>query len=272
MGIQIDCEGYYREVIEKTENIVTKGVRQYGRAPRLLIVSIETSVASSSYLRGKLKDCNITGIEVSNLLLKSNITQEEAEDKIKSLVNHYDGVIIQLPIPSHLCIDKLKQLINDDKDIDGLKKTSRFIPCTPLGIIRLLKYNYINLKGKKVVVIGRSELVGRPVANMLLDMDATVTICHSNTLDIAGFTRMADLIVSCTGQINLITPDMIKENCILIDVGINKTENGSLCGDISRECYSKASKYTPVPKGIGLVTRATLLENLMVAYWLNINK
>lgn len=266
MGTKIDCEKYYKVVIENITNQVNTGIINYGRRPRLVVITIGKDKASEVYIKGKIKDCELTGIEITHMKFSENVTQSDIENEL-SLIKQYDGIMIQLPIPLHL---SMKKLIADKNDVDGFKLTSKFIPCTPLGIIRLLKYNYIDISGKHVVVIGRSKTVGRPLANILIDMDATVTICHSKTLRLAKFTRKADLIISCTGQINLVTPDMIKEGGILIDVGINRDENNKVCGDISKECYNKAHQYTTVPNGIGLVTRATLLENVMMAYWLNI--
>lgn len=273
MGIKIDCEEYHREILDKVKYSVMKGVEQYGRAPRLLIITIGDNAASKSYVKGKLKDCEEVGIHADNLIITSCDT-DSAIEQIKSYISKIetpDGIILQLPVPKSISAEKIKQaVINNGVDVDGFNKSSSFNPCTPLGITRLLRNNYIDISGKHAVIIGRSEIVGRPLANNLLDLDATVTVCHSKTMNLKKFTSDADIIVSCAGQKELITPDMIKDNCILIDVGITK-ENNKLYGDIHKDCYEKSSLYTTVPKGIGLVTRATLLENILKAYWMHIS-
>lgn len=232
--------------------------------PCLSIVQVGDNPASNSYVKGKMKDCDEVGIKCNHLKLDENISQEFLNDTIISLNSNsmINGIIVQLPLPKHLNLNL--DLINKEKDVDGFKIDSPFVPCTPLGIIKYLEDNNVEFDGKNVVVIGRSDIVGKPMAKLFQDRNATVTICHSHTKDISFYTRNADIIVVATGKINTLKRDMIGNNKpIVIDVGINRNENGKLCGDCD---YSNiidiCSFVSPVPGGVGLLTRLSLLENV----------
>ncbi len=270
MGTEINCKSYaeYKKQLikDKLQNIKTR----VDKVPSLLICQIGNNSASNAYIKGKLKDCSEVGIEAEVLKLESDILNVDAIKQFVSKLGEkdYTGVIIQLPVPKQINARHLLNRVGTYQDVDGLKEneTAEFKPCTPLGIINLLEHENIEISGKHVVIIGRSSLVGKPLAKMMLDKDATVTICHSKTTNLKEITKSADIIVSAVGKINLITPDMIKNGSILIDVGINRTEDNKLIGDISMDCYDIASRFTKVPGGIGLVTRVTLLENIVTGF------
>lgn len=228
----------------------------------LAIVQVGDNPASNSYVKGKLKDCDEVGINHILCKLDENITQEQLDKCIKKLNKSsvIDGIIVQLPLPKNLSVNL--DLIDKSKDVDGFKINSEFDPCTPLGILNYLKDNNVNLDGMNAVVIGRSEIVGKPMARLLMKNNATVTICHSHTKNISMYTKNADLIIVATGHINTLTADMVGDNKpIVIDVGINR-KDGKLCGDCDYEnLKDKCSYISPVPGGVGLLTRLTLLKN-----------
>ena len=232
--------------------------------PKLLIVTDGLDPASKVYIRNKVKAaerCGITPIVIS--------TEERSPFDIVELYPEFDGIIVQLPMRNKLDADYLIGEIPYKKDVDGLKVDSYhfgyFEPCTPLGIIRLLDYYDIPIAGQNAVVIGRSELVGKPLARMLMDRDATVTVCHSKTEYISSHTRRADIVISAVGKPNLITKDMVMSPVVIVDVGINRVD-GKLCGDVDYDRVSKiASHITPVPGGVGPMTVAMLMENTLYA-------
>ena len=234
--------------------------------PTLAIIHIGNNKASESYIKGKINDCKEVGFNYDLIRFPDTVTKDELTHCIKCLntTNDIDGIILQLPVPSHLkdCI----HLINDNKDVDGFNHSSPFEPCTPLGVINFFKFQNIELKGKDVVIIGRSDIVGRPLAKMMIDENATVTLCHSHTKNLKDKLKSADIIVSAVGKAKLLTLDMVNQDQIIIDVGINIGEDGKLCGDLDKECYDKLEYFTPVPKGCGLMTRLTLLENTAKAF------
>lgn len=172
-----------------------------------------------------------------------------------------------MPLPKHIDVKKVQNTIDDKVDVDGFKTSSIFIPCTPLGVFNLLN-KITNLDGKNIVILGRSEIVGKPMANLLIsESNATVTICNSHTKNISNITKNADIIISAIGKAKFIKKDMVKENVIIIDVGINQDENGKMCGDVDYENVKSLCKFiTPVPGGVGLLTRLTLLENTFLSF------
>ena len=234
--------------------------------PRLLIVTDNSDPASKVYIRNKVKAaerCGITPIVIS--------TEERSPFDIVELYPEFDGIIVQLPMRNKLDADYLISEIPYKKDVDGLKPDSYhfgyFEPCTPLGIIRLLDYYNIPIAGQNAVVIGRSELVGKPLARMLMDRDATVTVCHSKTANLTRHALNADILISATGVINMVNQYMINlYRTTVIDVGINRSLNGKIVGDVDYERVSKmASHITPVPGGVGPMTVAMLMENTLYA-------
>ena len=262
---KIDCEYYYNNI----KSNIKEYMKHWGTdKPMLLILAIGDDKASKSYLKGNIRDCDELNIDVRYKNIEGNKDTYQVMSDIQRFIRELspDGVILQLPIPDYLDEKLIKSMIPEGLDIDGLNPNSRFRPCTAAGIMNLLAYNKINIEGKHVVIINRSSLIGKPLMNMMLDNNATVTICHSKTDSLSTITKVADIIVSATGQASLIKPDMIKPDSILIDAGISVDANGLVCGDISKECHQYCKAYTTVPNGIGLVTRATLLKNIMSVY------
>ena len=235
--------------------------------PVLAIVQVGDNPASNSYIKGKLKDCAEIGVEGRHIKLDESITQDEFNSVVSGLSANEEisGIIVQLPVPKHIFVDNT--LIDARKDVDGFRADSTFIPCTPMGIYLYLLDRGVKFEGKNVVIIGRSEIVGRPMAKLMLDGHATVTVCHSRTKDISAYTKMADIIIVAVGKRNLLTRDMIGDNRpIVIDVGINRNEEGKLCGDCDYENLVDVCEYvSPVPGGVGLLTRFALMSNVVKA-------
>lgn len=250
----------------------TKGI-----VPRLSVVLIGNDPGSQVYVRNKEKACAEVGIGSEVLRLSSEVKQEQAEKTIKTLNDNkkVHGILVQLPIPKHLDEQKLINLISPEKDADGLLainlgkllrgENPMLLPCTPQGIIELVLSTGQEIKGKKAVVVGRSNIVGKPVALMLLERHATVTLCHSRTADLAAECRQADILVAAIGKPRMIAADMIKKGAIVIDVGMNRTEAG-LVGDVDFEKAKEVAGWiTPVPGGVGPMTIAMLLKNTLLA-------
>lgn len=244
---------------------------------KLAVVMIGDNPASAIYVRNKIKACEQSLIESVSVKLSADITQQQAETEVKKLVNSdIDGILIQLPLPKHLDEKKLLSLIPVEKDVDGFSSENVgklmlgedcLVACTPNGVIRLLKHYKIDLNGKNAVVVGRSNIVGKPMSLLLLKENCTVTVCHSKTKDISFYTKNADIVVMAVGIAKFLKADMIKENAVIVDVGMDRDENGKLCGDVDfDECSQKASYITPVPGGVGPMTIAMLLENVFKAF------
>lgn len=251
--------------------------KEKGKTVRLAVVIAGNDPASEIYVKNKSKACADVGIASDTVRLPGTVTQEELEKTILSLVEDetVDGVLLQLPLPAHLNERKALALIPARKDVDGfsaenvgmltlsLRDGNR--SCTPHGIIALLDYYKIPIAGKHAVVVGRSNIVGKPMSLMLLSRDATVTICHSKTENLAKYTKDADILVVAVGKANLVTGDMVKNGVVVIDAGMNR-ENGKLCGDVDFASVSeKASYITPVPGGVGPMTITMLLYNTVKA-------
>ncbi len=258
------------------ENLIKKGLP----SPKLCVIIIGSNPASEIYVAGKVKACSKVGIQSEVYRLPENVKESEVIDVINKLNRDktINGILLQMPLPPHLNEQKLINLISSNKDVDGLTQTnlgklmqqdeSGLLSCTPFGIVKLLKSYNIDLKGKDVVIINRSLLVGKPLALMLLNENATVTICHSKTKDIAEKTKKADIVIVAVGKKNFLTKDMIKDDAIVIDVGINRdtNDNKKICGDVDFENVSKKTSYiTPVPGGVGPMTIAMLLRNTYIA-------
>lgn len=234
--------------------------------PRLLIVQAGDNEASNRYARNKIRDCEAVGAVAEVAKLGSDATLRDIESVTKYAADCYNGVILQLPLPSHINEQSAKKLIPPELDVDGFN--SDMTTCTPRGIMDWLHYNGISLDGKNVTIIGRSELVGKPLAELMLKENATVTVCHSHTKSLWEHCKFADIIVSAVGKRDLIEKEDISlcsESTILIDVGINFDENGKLCGDCSKDVneYKFIKHVTPVPGGVGLLTRVAMLDNLL---------
>ncbi|MGN1225756.1 MAG: bifunctional methylenetetrahydrofolate dehydrogenase/methenyltetrahydrofolate cyclohydrolase FolD [Candidatus Cryptobacteroides sp.] len=252
----------------------------YGRVPHLAVVLVGDDPASATYVRNKGKACEKIGIKNTTIHLPKETSEEALLEQIRLLNEDegVDGVLVQLPLPEH--IDELKALyaIAREKDVDGFhpenvaalwrRRTEPelnpqyCVPCTPRGIIRLLKAGDVEICGKRAVVVGRSNIVGLPVSKLLLNENATVTICHSHTLELGSITREADILIVAVGSAGLITEDMVKDGAVVIDVGMNRDSEGKLCGDVDfHKVKDKASIITPVPGGVGPMTICSLMEN-----------
>lgn len=247
------------------------------RTPRLDTIIVGNNPASLSYIKGKQNKCLQAGIENVVHHLKEQTTQFQLEEEIQKCNenDHCDGILLQMPLPSHLDENQAIVKIAPSKDVDGLHPINigylfsgepRFVPCTPLGIMKILEALHVDLTGKQAVVVGRSRLVGNPVAKLLQDANATVTICHSKTKDLASVTRNADILVVAMGRPQVIRSDYVKEGAVVIDVGINRAD-GHLCGDVdTQDVLDKVSYITPVPKGVGPMTICALLLNTLQSY------
>ncbi|ECR3478536.1 bifunctional methylenetetrahydrofolate dehydrogenase/methenyltetrahydrofolate cyclohydrolase FolD [Campylobacter coli] len=258
-----------QELKEKNKMLKENGVETC-----LAVILVGNDPASQTYVNSKAKACEECDIKSLVYRLDENTTQNELLALINTL-NHDDsvhGILVQLPLPKHISKDLILESIISSKDVDGfhpinvgylnLGLESGFLPCTPLGVMKLLKAYDINLEGLDSVVIGASNIVGRPMATMLLNAGCTVSICHIKTKDLSAYTQKADLIIVAAGCVNLLRADMVKEGAIIIDVGINRLENGKIVGDVDfEEVSKKASFITPVPGGVGPMTIVMLLEN-----------
>ena len=243
------------------------------RAPRLAVVLVGDDPASAIYVRNKERDCRECGIDCRDHRLAADTTQEALLALIRALNRDdtVDGILVQLPLPGHLDGAQVLRAIDPDKDVDAFHPENvgrlllgqpRYLPCTPAGILTLLREYAIDPAGKHCVVVGRSNIVGKPLALLLLQADATVTVCHSKTPDLADQCRRADILVSAAGQAGLITADMVRPHAVVIDVAMNRGADGKLCGDVDFGAVAQRADYiTPVPGGVGPMTRAMLMEN-----------
>ena len=250
---------------------------KYGKKIGLAVVLIGNDPASQVYVRNKVKACEEAGIRSFRHDLPEETTQKQAEELVSALAEdeNVHGILIQLPLPRGLDEKRLLSLIPPSKDVDGFLaenigrlalKEAGTVACTPLGVMEMLSRSNISVAGKRAVVVGRSNIVGRPMALLLLNADATVTVCHSKTKDLLEECRRADILVAAIGKPKFITADMVKEGAVVIDVGMDRDENGKLCGDVDFEnVKEKASAITPVPGGVGPMTIAMLMANTVKA-------
>lgn len=248
-----------------------------GRPPGLAVILVGEDAASAVYVRNKVKDCEESGIHSVLQRLPAQTPEAELLARIQALNvdPSIDGILVQLPLPAHIDTRRVIETISPDKDVDGFHVASAgalmtgqpgFVPCTPYGVMRLLEHAGARLAGAEAVVVGRSNIVGKPQALLLLQADATVTICHSRSRDLAAHTRRADVLIAAVGRARMITGDMVKPGAIVIDVGMNRDETGKLCGDVDFDSVLEvASAITPVPGGVGPMTRAMLLVNTLEA-------
>lgn len=247
---------------------------KYGRTPHLVVVLVGDDPASVSYVTGKSKASEALGIRNTTIHKDASISEAELLSLIDGLNAdpEVDGILIQLPLPKHINSDKIIAAVRQDKDVDGFHplniadlqlKRPCTLPCTPMGVMLMLKEAGIEIQGKRAVVVGRSNIVGLPVAKLLLDANATVTIAHSRTKDLASVTREAEILVVAIGRPKFITADMVSEGAVVMDVGVNRDpDTGKLCGDVDFEAVApKASVITPVPGGLGPMTITCLMRN-----------
>ena len=276
MAIILDGKETARKVRESLKTKVEE-LKQRNIFPRLAVIMVGDDGASKIYVKNKSKACEELGIECEEFLLKADITQEELIDLINKLNERKDvhGILLQSPIPKHLDINEAFRTIKPEKDVDGFNPVNvgklvlgqeTFISCTPFGVIKLLEEYNIPIEGKNAVVIGRSNIVGKPMLQCLLNKHATVTICHSRTKNLEEITKKADILVAAIGKAKFVTKSMVKPEAVVIDVGINRNEQGKVCGDVDFDEVSKIASYiTPVPGGVGPMTIAMLMTNIVKA-------
>ena len=252
-------------------------LKAHGIMPTLAVILVGNDPASAVYVRNKQKACIETGITPIQITLPDDTAEDELLKKIDELNsdNNVHGILVQLPLPKHIREDKVIDRISPRKDVDAFSHESvgrivegkySFLPCTPAGIMKLLEYYTIDVSGKECVVVGRSNIVGKPMALLLLNASGTVTVCHSKTKNLSDVTKRADILVAAVGKPEFITETMVKEGAVVIDVGINRMPDGSLKGDVDFEAVSKkASMITPVPGGVGPMTIAMLMKNTVYA-------
>ena len=273
MAIRIDGKA----LAAKVKARVAEEAGALSRQPGLAVILVGEDPASKVYVGGKEKDCAECGIRSFPYKLPAETGQEELLELIRRLNEDpaVDGILVQLPLPKQLDERAVLHAISPDKDVDcfhpvnvGLLSIGepRFLPCTPAGVMEMLREYEISVAGKRCVVLGRSNIVGKPMAMLLTQRDGTVTVCHSRTEDMASYIREADILVSAVGRPGLITGDMVKEGAVIVDVAMNRDENGKLCGDVDYASVEpKASYITPVPGGVGPMTRAMLMQNILTA-------
>lgn len=248
-----------------------------GRRPGLAVIQVGDDPASSVYVRNKHKACLDVGISSFEIKLPSETSESELLSEIYALNarKDVDGILVQLPLPSHISAETVIDAIDESKDVDAFKPSNvgritigsySFLPCTPAGVMELLKYYNIDISGKRCTVIGRSNIVGKPMALLLLEKNGTVTVCHSKTTNLSDITRDSDIVVVAIGRPEFLTADMVKPGAVIIDVGINRTESGKLVGDVKYDEVSEVASYiTPVPGGVGPMTITMLLNNTFTA-------
>ena len=273
----IDGKKIAQEIKDEIKEQVAQ-LKAEGSEVCLAVIQVGNNPASTVYVGNKKKACAYTGITSLAYELPEETTEEELLQKIEELNQDkkVNGILVQLPLPKHMDEDKIIEAISPAKDVDGFHPVNvgalsigkdGFISCTPYGIIQLLKRSGIEIDGKNCVIIGRSNIVGKPMAQLLLRENGTVTIVHSHTKNLKEITAQADIVVAAIGKANYITADYIKEGAVVIDVGINRNENGKLCGDVYfAQVSEKASAITPVPGGVGPMTIAMLMQNCLEAF------
>ena len=275
--VLIDGKKVSAEIRGRLEKETAELKTKTGRTPGLATVLVGENPASAVYVRNKNKICNEVGFQSFGQNLSAETTEEELLDIIKKLNSNdeVNGILVQLPLPDHIDSEKILLSIDPEKDVDGFHPinvgklaigNALLTPCTPTGIIALLDYYKIEIPGKHAVVLGRSNIVGKPVAHLLLQRHATVTICHSKTKNMQQVTRHADILIAAVGRPHFVNSDMVKEDVVVIDVGINRVD-GKLTGDVEFDTVAeKAGFITPVPGGVGPMTIALLMENTLKAF------
>ena len=251
-------------------------VKTMSARPGLAVILVGDNPASRVYVTSKRKDCEECGFYSEEYTMPAEMQPKQLLELIEVLNGRddIDGILVQLPLPPQFDEKEVLLAIDPDKDVDGFHPMNVgkmmtgepcFLPCTPAGVMALLEEGGVDPAGKHCVVLGRSNIVGKPQALLMLHKDATVTICHSKTPNMAEECRRADILICAVGKTGLVTPDMVKEGAVIVDVAMNRDENGKLCGDCCRETYEKSSCFTPVPGGVGPMTRAMLMENTLRA-------
>lgn len=275
MAHRLDGKVVSAELKENIRSEVTFLRERKGIVPHLVVVIVGENPASKTYVRNKQRACEEVGIRSSVITLPEEVTEQALIQKIEALNRSPEvtGILVQLPLPQQIKTQTIIEAIDPAKDVDGFHPLNvgrlnsglnGIIPCTPMGILTLLQHENIELAGKHVVIIGRSEIVGKPMAQLCLAHHATVTICHSKTKDLKNFTQQADILIVAIGRPQFVTAGMVKEGAVVIDVGINRLESGKLVGDVDFEQVEPKTSYiTPVPGGVGPMTIASLLSNTL---------
>jgi len=269
-----ECSAKVREEISRD---VAAFREKHGFVPGLTVIIVGENPASVVYVRNKKKACIDVGMNSEVIELPESTTEEELLSRIDELNKASDvhGILVQLPLPSHINEEAVINRISPDKDVDAFHPVNvgkvmtgnfSFVPCTPAGVMEMLKFKGIEISGKHCVIIGRSNIVGKPQAMLMLKENATVTVCHSKTKDLKKITREADIIVAAVGRARFVGADMVKDGAVVVDVGINRQEDGKLCGDVDFEAVEPIASYiTPVPGGVGPMTITMLLKNTLTA-------
>ena len=277
MAILIDGKQISANVKEQVRIETEQLKEKHGIQPALAVVIVGNDPASRVYVNNKKKACEVVGFKSIEYALPEDTTQEELLELVHTLNEdkNVNGILVQLPVPKQIDDKAIIQAISPEKDVDAFHAENvgqimigdyKFLPCTPAGVMELIDSTGVEISGKKCVVIGRSNIVGKPMAMLLLHRNGTVTICHSRTVDLPSITREADILVAAVGKANFVTGDMVKEGAVVIDVGMNRLENGKLCGDVDfADVEPKASYITPVPGGVGPMTIAMLMKNTLTA-------
>ena len=279
MAIILDGKKLSQEIRKKIKEEIDLLKEKVGRKPKLAVILVGNDPASKIYVKNKEKACESVGIEALNFHKPSNLTQKELEDLVLKLNRRedVDGILIQLPLPEGLDCRRVINLVDPDKDVDGFHPVNvgncligayeeELMPCTPAGVIRMLSEYKIDLKGKNAVMVGASNIVGKPLSCMMVNAGATVCTCHIYTDDVKSYTSRADIICVATGVPHLIKPDMVKRGAVVIDIGISRV-NGKIVGDVDfNGVIDKVSAITPVPGGVGPMTITMLLLNTLKAY------
>ncbi len=273
----IDGKVVSAKVKERVAEEVRALKEKTGKVPGLAVVQVGEDPASTVYVRNKNKTCDAMGFKNYSLHLEESISQGELLEHIKDLNTNdeVNGILVQLPLPKQINSDKILEALDPAKDVDGFHPVNvgylttgapQLVPCTPAGIVEMLDFYHVPVEGKHAVIIGRSNIVGKPMALLLLMRHATVTVCHSRTQDLPAMARSADIVVAAIGRPRFVTADMVKEGAVVIDVGINRVD-GKLVGDVDFDAVSpKASFITPVPGGVGPMTIAMLMDNTLKAF------
>ena len=273
----IDGKLVSTKIREQIKTDVEKFIKEHAVTPALAVILVGEDPASQVYVRNKHKACLDAGIRSIEIKMSADTTEAELLDKVDELNKDASvhGILVQLPLPRHINEDKIINAILPEKDVDAFHPSNvgkivigkyDFLPCTPAGIMSLLDYYNVEIQGKRCVVIGRSNIVGKPMALLLLERNGTVTVAHSKTVDLPSISREADILVVAVGRPRFIGADMVKEGAVVVDVGINRLEDGRLVGDVDFESVSKKAAYiTPVPGGVGPMTITTLLKNTLKA-------
>ena len=263
--------------IRKSVEVRVNALKEQGITPGLAVILVGDNPASKTYVANKQKSCEAIGMFSELIKMPEDTTQDALLDQIRDLNNRQDihGILVQLPLPKHIDEDAVIATISPEKDVDGFSPISvgkmmlgqdTYLPCTPFGVMKLLEHSGIDVAGKHAVIVGRSHIVGKPMGQLLLQKDATVTYTHSKTPDLPSFTKQADILIAAVGRENFITKEHIKPGAVVIDVGINRDENNKLCGDVNfADVDGIASHITPVPGGVGPMTITMLLENTVQA-------